>query len=117
VSKHGFAVTGSRVADEERGKTMPLFAVHALDAPNALPRRLELYADHRTHRDEGEASGVRIIFGGPLQSDDGSEMIGSCFIVEAPDRQTVDSFITNDPFMRQGVWGSISVSRFLRRLG
>ncbi|WP_298283392.1 YciI family protein [Acidocella sp.] len=96
---------------------MPLFAVHALDAPNALPLRLELYAAHRSHRDDGEAAGVQIIFGGPLQSDDGSEMIGSCFIVEAPDRMAVDSFIAGDPFMRQGVWGEVSISRFLRRLG
>jgi uncharacterized protein YciI len=94
---------------------MPLFAVHAIDKPGALPLRLELYAAHRAYLENGEAL-VTVVLSGPLQSDDGEVMVGSFFLIDAPDRATVTAFAKADPFAN-GVWGDIQITRFHRRIG
>jgi uncharacterized protein YciI len=96
---------------------MPLFAIHALDNRNALPLRLQHYADHRAYVESAEAVGIRVVLSGPLQSDDGDTMVGSLFIVEAEDRQAVTAFTAADPFQTAGVWGKISITRFHKRKG
>ncbi len=95
---------------------MPLFVLHAKDHPGALPRRLELYAAHRSFLERQDDVGpVRIIMAGPLQTDDGAYMTGSLLILEAPDRKAVDRLVAEAPFTQEGIWGEVSVSRFHRR--
>jgi uncharacterized protein YciI len=96
---------------------MPLFALHALDRPNALALRMEYYAEHRAFAEGAEAFGVRVIMSGPLQSDDGQIMTGSFYLLEAPDRAAVETFVAENPFAKQQVWGDISIRRFHRRIG
>ncbi len=96
---------------------MPLFAVHALDKTDALPRRLEHYSAHRNFIEADQIYGVSVILSGPLQSDDGETMIGSLFIIDAPGRAEVESFAKADPFMVEGVWNSVTITRFHRRRG
>jgi uncharacterized protein YciI len=87
---------------------MPLFAVHALDKPDALPRRLEHYTAHRNFIEAAQTLGVSVVISGPLQSDDGDTMI-------APGRAEVEGFTAADPFMTEGVWGEVRIHRFHRR--
>jgi len=94
---------------------MPLFAVHALDNPAALPRRLEHYTAHRSFIETDQAHGVSVVISGPLQSDDGDTMIGSMFVIDAPGRAEVEAFTKADPFMVEGVWGVVQIHRFHRR--
>ncbi|KAF0119499.1 MAG: hypothetical protein FD152_4483 [Xanthobacteraceae bacterium] len=54
---------------------------------------------------------------GPLMSDDGEAMIGSLFLVEAPDRAHVEAFNHADPFHTAGIWQAVTITRFLRRQG
>jgi uncharacterized protein YciI len=54
---------------------------------------------------------------GPLQSDDGEIMVGSLFIIEAPDRDAIKRFTEADPFHQEGVWGHVHITRFHRRKG
>jgi uncharacterized protein YciI len=96
---------------------MPLFAVHALDKPDALPLRLEQYDAHRAFIETEAAFGVTVVISGPLQSDDGDKMIGSLFIIDGPDRQAIQKFTEADPFYTAGVWGSVEITRFHRRKG
>jgi uncharacterized protein YciI len=96
---------------------MPLFAIHALDTPDALPLRLEHYAAHRAHVESAGAFGVAVVLSGPLQSDDGEAMIGSLFIVEAEAAAAVAGFAAADPFAQAGVWGQVSLTRFHKRKG
>ena len=96
---------------------MPLFAVHALDKADALPRRLEHYTAHRSFIETDQSYGVSVIISGPLQSDDGETMIGSLFIIDAPSRAEIEAFTKADPFMTEGVWGDVTITRFHRRRG
>jgi len=96
---------------------MPLFALHALDRPGALPARLEHYAAHRAFVETAPQAGLTVVLSGPLQSDDGEMMTGSLFIIEAPDRAAVEAFAQADPFSRAGIWESVTITRFHRRKG
>jgi uncharacterized protein YciI len=96
---------------------MPLFAVHALDKSDALPRRLESSSAHRSFIETDHSFGVSVVISGPLQSDDGDTMIGSLFIIEAPGRSEIETFTQADPFWVQGVWDHVTITRFHRRRG
>ncbi len=96
---------------------MPLYAVHALDKPKSLPLRLEHYAAHRAYVESDQLHHVNVVMSGPLQSADGEVMIGSLFIIAAETQKAVEAFVKADPFAQQGVWGTISVSRFHKRKG
>ncbi len=96
---------------------MPLFAVHALDKPDTLALRLEHYAAHRAFLETGRDFGVGLVMSGPLQSDDGEIMVGSLFIMEAAERATVEAFVRADPFVKEGIWGDLRITRFHRRRG
>ncbi len=92
---------------------MPHFIVHCLDAPDALPRRLEHYEAHKAYLG---AAPVRIVVSGPLMSDDGETMIGSLFLIEADTKAAVEAFNAGDPFRRNGIWSEIRIHRFLKRV-
>ena len=96
---------------------MPLFAVHALDKPDALALRLEHYPAHRAFLETEGDFGVNVVMSGPLQSDDGGIMIGSLFIMEAAGRDAIVAFVEADPFRKQGIWGELRITRFHRRRG
>lgn len=96
---------------------MPLFAIHALDRPGALPLRLEQSAAHRAYVETECDHSLCIVMSGPLQSDDGEVMIGSLFILDAPDHASVEAFVKADPFALSGVWGEVKITRFHRRIG
>lgn len=92
---------------------MPHFIIHCLDAADALPRRLEHYEAHKAYL---ASAPVRNIVSGPLVSDDGETMIGSLFLVEAADRAAAEAFNAADPFRKAGVWASIHIHRFHKRI-
>jgi uncharacterized protein YciI len=94
-----------------------LFVVHALDRPGALPVRLAHYDAHKGFLSDTSAHGVGIVMSGPLMSDDGETMIGSLFLVAAPDRAHVEAFNRADPFHAAGIWQQVTITRFLRRQG
>lgn len=96
---------------------MPLFAVHALDKPGALARRLEHYTAHRNFIETDQSYGVSVVISGPLQSDDGDTMIGSLFVIDAPSRAEVEAFNQADPFLKEGIWGDVVITRFHKRRG
>ena len=87
------------------------FVVHALDKPDALPRRLAVIAAHRAHLDEAPARhSVRVLLSGPLTSDDGETMRGSFFLLEAPDRAAVNALFAEDPLSDADVWRERTVT-------
>ena len=94
-----------------------LFAIHALDKTGALDRRLAHYDAHKAFLSDTSAFGLRIVMSGPLTEDDGTTMIGSLFLVEAPDRAAVERFNQADPFANAGIWERVTITGFIRRQG
>ncbi|MDI4663986.1 YciI family protein [Xanthobacter autotrophicus] len=94
-----------------------LFAIHAVDREGALDTRLAHYEAHKAFLADTSAFGVRIVMSGPLVSDDGATMIGSLFLVEAPDRDAAERFNAADPFHKADIWARVTITGFLRRQG
>ena len=89
-----------------------IFVVHALDKPDALNLRLENLDAHRAYLHSApEEHGLRVLMSGPLLSDDGETMIGSFFLLDAPDRATIEALFAEDPLAKAGVWQSRTISR------
>jgi uncharacterized protein YciI len=94
-----------------------LFVIHARDRVDALPERLAHYDAHKAFLADTFRFGVRIVMSGPLTGGDGASMIGSLFVVEAPDRTSVDRFNQADPFHAAGIWETVSITGFIKRQG
>jgi uncharacterized protein len=94
-----------------------LFVIHAIDRDGVIDVRLAHYDAHKAFVSDVAAFDVQVAMSGPLVSDDGATVIGSLYIVEAPNREAVVRFNRADPFYAAGIWESISISAFIRRQG
>ena len=94
-----------------------LFAVYALDDPDAGAKRQAVHTEHVAHLKTAKDQGVTIIVGGPLLADDGKASIGSLMVLDVPDRATAEKFNKADPFPRNGVWAKVEIQRFDKRQG
>lgn len=94
-----------------------LFVIHAFDKPGALATRLAHYDAHKAFLSDTSERDVKIVMSGPLVGDDDATMIGSLFVVEAPNRATVERFNAADPFHAAGIWERVSITGFIRRQG
>lgn len=83
--------------------------VHAYDGPSMSHVRAAHYGAHKAHLDLGQ---VHVIVSGPLQNEDGTQIVGSFFLFEADDVDTVKAHVAADPFALNGVWSSVRIDRF-----
>lgn len=89
------------------------YVIHCLDHDGAVEKRLANYEDHKAYL--GSAP-VKTVISGPLLADDEETMIGSCFVIEADTLAEVEAFNANDPFRKVGLWKSISIRPFSKRV-
>ncbi|MGY8678859.1 YciI family protein [Bradyrhizobium sp. UFLA05-153] len=88
-----------------------LFAIHCLDYPDSVDRRLALYDKHQAYL---QASPMKIVIAGPILAADGETRIGSMQLVEADDIEMVRRFNQGDPFFKEKVWNEIRINGFLK---
>jgi hypothetical protein len=89
------------------------FIVHCLDHQNVVDKRLAHYDAHKAYL---AAAAVRTVISGPLLADDNETMIGSMFLLDADDRETVAAFNRADPFHQANVWKSVNIHSFEKRV-
>ena len=83
-----------------------LFAIHALDTPVSLDKRMALRPEHREYLG---AIRERTAFSGPLMDDDGKTMVGSLMVMDFPDRRAVEAWLASEPFNKGGLFASVAV--------
>ncbi len=59
---------------------------------------------------------MKAVISGPLLADDEQTMIGSCFVLEAGSLAEVEAFNSNDPFAKVGLWKTVSIRPFSKRV-
>ena len=91
-----------------------IYVVHCLDKPGHVAKRMELIDEHRAYF---ATKPIDALSSGPLLSEDGSEMIGSLFIVDAANRAEVEAFNAGDPFAKAELWQSVNIQRYGVRTG
>jgi uncharacterized protein YciI len=89
-----------------------LFVYYLIDAPGMAARRAEIRPEHQRYL-AGEAG--RFFAAGPLWRDDLSAMTGSIFIMDWPDRRAAAAWLQDEPFTRNGVYGSITIKGYENR--
>lgn len=95
-----------RQLDYPRTEGWQQFAITAIDGPDGKAKRDEVADEH--HKFQASVMD-RYIARGPMFSDDGTELIGSFFIVEFPDRAACDAFLAAEPLNHGGVFKDITV--------
>lgn len=85
-----------------------LFVVSGRDKPANLSERLRLRARHRAHY---ESLGPDLLLSGPYL-DEAGEPIGSMIIMRRPSQEAADAFASADPYVSEGVFEMVSVSRW-----
>ncbi len=87
------------------------FILYALDVENSAPLRAKYVEAHKAYLSQAS---VKILVSGPLLEDDNETINGSCFLLEAQDKEQVLAFNRNDPFMQAGIWKSVEIRHFAK---
>lgn len=89
------------------------FIVYCLDHPGMAEHRRTHFA---THKARLQASPLQALIAGPLTGTDGATL-GSFFLYEADDIETVRRLILDDPFNSAGIWKTVDIYRFENKAG
>lgn len=87
---------------------MPTYLVIARDRPDAGDLRAQTRPRHLEYL---SARTIDIILSGPILTED-ERMVGSMFVISAPDRATVEAFLAADPYAIAGLFDSVSIERW-----
>ena len=85
-----------------------LWAILCFDRPNAANLRAETRARHLAYL---EARKDRVLFAGPLLSDDGQAAEGSVILVNLARRAEVEAFARDDPYAAAGLFERVVIRR------
>jgi uncharacterized protein YciI len=86
-----------------------LFFVHTIYRSNYGELRDQVLEPHRQHFD-GNLD--KVLAGGNLSTDDGSQRIGGVALLDMPDRQAVETFMAKDPFTEAGLINTTTIVRW-----
>ena len=85
-----------------------LWAISCTDKPNTAAARAAVL---QPHRDYLQSQKGILVLAGATQTDDGTEAIGSLFVVNVNSRAEAEAFSDGDPFTQKGVFASITITR------
>jgi len=86
-----------------------LLAYDRKDA-GALERRMANRPSHLEKISNVKKAG-HFLFGGAILDNEG-KMIGSMILYEAPDRETLDRILKDEPYINEGVWENYEIRPF-----
>lgn len=85
-----------------------LWVITCVDNPNTAAIREKVLVPHREYL--GSQKEI-LVLAGATQNDDGTEPIGSCFVVNVGSRAEAKKFSDGDPFTQNGVFKNITITR------
>ena len=84
------------------------FAILCFDKPGMGELREKT---HAAHLDYMKAHGDMMHLGGPFENDEGG-IVGTLFIISAPNRAAAQAFTDHEPFHKAGVFETVMVRRW-----
>lgn len=85
------------------------YLIQTLDRPGKADLRQALESEHRAWLDTQSA---HILAAGALLQDDGSELGGGLYIIDAESRTAAQAFINDDPLTKAGLFASTEITRW-----
>lgn len=89
------------------------YIVHCIDHEGGVEKRLANYDAHKAYL---ASASTKTVISGPLLADDNETMIGSLFLLEADSKEEVVAFNKADPFTKAGVWKTVNIHPFSKRV-
>ena len=90
---------------------MSLFVIEGMDAPDNQAARAAHTDSHVAYL---LALGERFVIGGPFLGAGGNDNpIGSLVVIEADSQEAAEAFAAADPFVLNGVYGSVTIRRWV----
>ena len=86
-----------------------LFTIHCLDKAGSAEVRKLAQSDHSEYMRKHAS---RIVFGGPLLSQDGATRIGVLMVVECSDISELEQFLQGEPYHLAGLFAQVTISGF-----
>ncbi len=87
---------------------MPLWVISCVDNPNTAAIREKVLVPHREYL--GSQKKI-LVLAGATQNDDGTQAIGSCFVLNVASRAEAKTFSDGDPFTQNNVFKSVTITR------
>jgi hypothetical protein len=84
-----------------------LFSFFCRDRANHEAVRQANRAEHLAYLDRAAS---RVVFAGPLLSDDGSKPLGSLLLVDCADRRAAEAFAAGDPYAKAGLFAEVTIT-------
>jgi uncharacterized protein YciI len=88
-----------------------LWVIFQIDKPDGVAIRAATKDAHLAYLD---AHAAILVLGGALLADAGPTRLGSCLIINVPDRAAADRFPENEPFRKAGLFESVTICRMRR---
>lgn len=85
-----------------------LWAISCVDNPNTAAVR---DAQLKPHREFLQSQKKILVLAGATQNDEGTEAIGSLFVLNVGSRAEAKAFSDGDPFTQHGVFKSVAITR------
>ncbi|MGE5465694.1 MAG: YciI family protein [Methanocella sp.] len=85
-----------------------LWVISCIDNANTAATRERVL---QPHRDYLKSQKGILVLAGATQNDEGTEAIGSLFVVNVASRAEAKKFSDGDPFTQNGVFKSITITR------
>ena len=88
-----------------------LYIIYQEDHPQSAAIRAATKAAHFAYLEEHKA---KLVLGGALLADDSDARLGSCLIINVPDRAAAEDFSRNEPLRKAGAFESVKIRRMRR---
>jgi uncharacterized protein YciI len=59
---------------------------------------------------------IKTIMSGPLMDDEMENIVGSLYLLDAPDRSAIEKFTEGDPLVAANIWQSTEIRAFNKRV-
>ena len=87
-----------------------LFICECIDGPNASARRKQSSAAH--HKYQGQIID-KFVAHGPLRSENGTQLIGSLFIIEVENKKSAYELVYNEPMVKNDVFKTVIITHWI----
>jgi len=85
-----------------------LWIIYQEDRDDGAALRAQYKDEHLAYLEEHEHV---VLLAGAMLADDGPKRLGSTFVVNFPDRASVDRWSENEPFRKAGLFKTVKIAR------
>ncbi len=90
------------------------FTIFCIDKPNMKEKRATAMPYHIEYLNA--QTKIKNIMSGPLMDDEMENIVGSLYLLEAPNRTAIEEFTKGDPLVAADIWTSIEIRAFNKRV-